>query len=141
MKAMSISIPRDARLFVTGHRGLVGSAVLRHLERQEFSNVLVARRDQLDLCDGRAVDAWFDQHRPEYVIHCAGTVGGIAANLARPADFLYDNAMIAVTVLRAAWQCQVAKLLYLASSCVYPRDCPHPMHDSSLRTGPLEPSN
>jgi GDP-L-fucose synthase len=138
---MTYPIPRDARIFVTGHRGLVGSAVVRHLHRVGFSKVLSATRDEVDLRDGRAVDAWFAEQRPEYVIHCAGTVGGIAANLARPADFLHDNVMLAATVLRAAWQCKVGKLLYLASSCVYPRDCPQPMRESSLLAGPLEPSN
>jgi GDP-L-fucose synthase len=138
---MPESISRDARIYVTGHRGLVGSAVVRHLQGAGFSQLLTATRDEVDLRDGRAVDAWFAAYRPEYVIHCAGKVGGIAANLAQPADFLHDNLLIAATVLRAAWQTPVEKLLYLATSCIYPRDCPQPMHESSLLTGPLDPSN
>ncbi|OHB74728.1 MAG: GDP-fucose synthetase, partial [Planctomycetes bacterium RBG_16_64_10] len=91
--------------------------------------------------DPAAVDAWFAQHRPQFVLHAAGTVGGIHANATRPAEFLYDNLMIHATVLRAAWRHHVSKLLYLGSSCIYPRDCPQPIQEASILTGPLEQTN
>lgn len=138
---MSTPLPADARLFVAGHRGLVGSALLRCLQRRGFTNLLTATRDQLDLRDPRAVEAWFARERPEYVLHAAGTVGGILANATRPADFLYDNLMMHATVLRSAYQHGVRKLLYLGSSCIYPRDCPQPIRESYILTGPLEPTN
>jgi GDP-L-fucose synthase len=134
-------IPRTARIFVTGHRGLVGSALVRLLRAEGFESILTATRDELDLRDQSRVDAWFDNERPEYVIHAAGTVGGILANSQRPAEFLYDNLMLHATVLRAAWQTPVRKLLYLGSSCIYPRDCPQPIREEYLLTGPLEPTN
>jgi GDP-L-fucose synthase len=132
--------PTDS-IFVTGHRGLVGSALVRALARAGHQNVLSADRHELDLRDQQAVLAWFAEHRPRYVLHAAGTVGGIAANAARPADFLYDNLMIQATVLHAAWRYPVDKLLYLGSSCIYPRDCPQPIRESYLLSGPLEPTN
>ena len=134
-------IPRDARVYVSGHRGLVGSAVVRHLRQAGFANVLTAARQEVDLCDPTALDTWFQRERPRYVIHAAGTVGGIQANIDRPADFLHDNLLIAATMLDAAWRTKVHKLLYLGSSCVYPRDCRQPMQESMLLSGPLEPTN
>ena len=119
----------------------MGSAILRCLARQGFSNVLTATRAELDLRDQAAVTAWFCAHRPEYVLHAAGTVGGILANASRPADFIYDNLLIQATVLHAAWEYRVRKLLYLGSSCIYPRDCPQPIKEEYLLTGPLEPTN
>ncbi|MEM6798924.1 MAG: GDP-L-fucose synthase [Planctomycetota bacterium] len=134
-------MPRSARVFVSGHRGMVGSAVVRRLEQAGFAEILTATRSELDLRDPAAVEAWFAQKQPEYVVHVAGTVGGIHANRSRPADFLYDNLMIHATVLRAAWKTGVTKLLYLGSSCIYPRDCPQPIREEYLMTGPLEKTN
>lgn len=135
------AIDRSRRIFVTGHRGLVGSALVRHLTSAGFTQVLTAPRSEVDLRDQRQVDDWFAQQRPEFVIHAAGTVGGILANSRRPAEFLYDNLMLHATVLHAAWQFNVEKLLYLGSSCIYPRDCPQPIREDYLLTGPLEPTN
>lgn len=120
---------------------MVGSAVVRRLNAAGFNNILTAARSEMDLRDQHAVDQWFDAHRPTYVIHVAGTVGGIHANAARPAEFMYDNLMIHATVLRAAWRTGVQKLLYLGSSCIYPRDCPQPIREEYLLTGPLEKTN
>jgi len=134
-------IDRQSRIFVTGHRGLVGSALVRHLRGEGFTQILTATRSEVDLRDQVQVDKWFADQEPEYVIHAAGTVGGILANSQRPVDFLYDNLMLHATVLRAAWQTKVRKLLYLGSSCIYPRDCPQPIKEDYLLTGPLEPTN
>lgn len=134
-------LDRSTRIFVTGHRGLVGSAVVRMLRAEGFERVQTATRAELDLRDQRQVDAWFESERPEHVIHAAGTVGGILANSQRPADFLYDNLMLHATVLHAAWQFKVRKLLYLGSSCIYPRECAQPIREEYLLTGPLEPTN
>jgi len=139
MSRLEISVA--APIFVAGHRGLVGSAVVRRLEREGFTNLLTASREELDLRDQAAVDRWFDTHRPEYVFLVAGTVGGIWANSRRPAEFIYDNLMIHATVVHAAWRTGVRKLLYLGSSCIYPRAAPQPMAESALLTGPLEPTN
>ncbi len=138
---MSEQLRPDARIFVAGHRGLVGSAVLRRLEREGFANVVTATREQLDLRDQAAVNYWFRANRPEYVFLVAGTVGGILANSTRPAEFIYDNMMIHSTVVHAAHQFGAAKLLYLGSSCIYPREAPQPMAEEALLTGPLEPTN
>ena len=134
-------IDRTLPIFVTGARGMVGSALVRRLKADDFSDVLTATRHELDLRDQAAVDRWFDRHQPAYVIHAAGTVGGIHANATRPADFLYDNLMIHATVLHAAYRTGVRKLLYLGSSCIYPRDCPQPIKEEYLLTGPLEKTN
>jgi len=132
---------KQARIFVAGHRGLVGSALVRRLTREGFTNLLTATRDQLDLRDQAAVNYWFRANRPEYVFHAAGTVGGILANSTRPAEFIYDNMMMHATVVHAAYLQQVKKLLYLGSSCIYPRECAQPIVESALLTGPLEPTN
>ena len=134
-------MPRDARVFVAGHRGLVGSAMLRRLEAGAFSNILTATREQLDLRDQAAVNYWFRANRPEYVFLVAGTVGGIQANSTRPADFIYDNLMIHATVVQAAHEYGVEKLLYLGSSCIYPRLAPQPMPEEALLSSELEPTN
>jgi GDP-L-fucose synthase len=130
-----------ARIFVAGHRGLVGSAILRRLSAGGFTQPLTATREQLDLRDQAAVNYWFRANRPEYVILAAGTVGGIAANSTRPAEFIYDNMLIHATVVHAAHVYGAEKLLYLGSSCIYPREADQPMAEEALLTGPLEPTN
>jgi GDP-L-fucose synthase len=131
----------DSPVFVAGHRGLVGSAVVRRLEADGARNILVATREQLDLRDQAAVNYWFRANRPDYVYLVAGTVGGIMANSTRPAEFIYDNLMIHATVVHAAHQFRVRKLLYLGSSCIYPRLSPQPMKEEYLLSGYLEPTN
>jgi GDP-L-fucose synthase len=128
------------RVFVAGHRGMVGSALMRRLAQEEC-RLLTATRKALDLRDQAAVDSWFDEHRPQAVFLAAARVGGIHANATRPGEFLYDNLAIAANVIEAARRCQVEKLLFLGSSCIYPRLAPQPMPESCLLTGPLEPSN
>ena len=130
-----------SRIFVAGHRGLVGSAIVRRLEAAGGAAILTATRDQLDLRDQAAVTYWFRANRPEYVYLVAGTVGGILANSTRPAEFIYDNMLIHATVVHAAHLYGVKKLLYLGSSCIYPRDCAQPMTEGQLLTGALEPTN
>ena len=129
------------RIFVAGHRGLVGSAVLRRLQRDAGVEVLTASRDRLDLRDQAAVNYWFKANRPQQVYLVAGTVGGILANSTRPAEFIYDNLMIHATVVHAAHVYGVEKVLYLGSSCIYPRDTAQPMAEEQLLTGALEPTN
>ena len=134
-------IDRSAPLFVAGHRGLVGSAIVRRLKDEGFTDLRTVGRDDLDLRDQAAVDAWFDAERPRYVFLVAGTVGGIHANSTRPAEFLYDNLMIHGTVVQAAHRTGVDKLLYLGSSCIYPRQATQPITEEALLSGPLEPTN
>jgi GDP-L-fucose synthase len=134
-------IPKDARIYVAGHGGLVGSAVVRRLQTGGFTNILTATRAQLDLRDQGAVNTWFEQNRPDYVFLVAGTVGGILANSTRPAEFIYDNLMIHGTVVDASHRVGVTKLLYLGSSCIYPRHATQPITEEQLLTGPLEPTN
>jgi GDP-L-fucose synthase len=134
-------LDRDAPVFVAGHRGLVGSAILRRLGDEGFSDLRTAGRRDLDLRDQSAVNAWFDAERPRYVLLVAGTVGGILANSTRPAEFLYDNLMIHGTVVHASHRVGVEKLLYLGSSCIYPRHAEQPITEDALLGGPLEPTN
>jgi len=131
----------NARVYVAGHGGLVGSAVVRRLQAEGLHNLLTATRDQLDLRDQAAVNYWFRANRPEYVFLVAGTVGGILANSTRPAEFIYDNMMIHATVVHAAHLYGVKKLLYLGSSCIYPRECAQPIKEEYLLTGLLEQTN
>jgi GDP-L-fucose synthase len=132
---------QNSRIFVAGSRGLVGSAIVRRLEAEGATRLLTATREQLDLRDQAAVNYWFRANRPEFVYLAAGTVGGIFANSSRPAEFIYDNMLIHATVVHAAHQYGVKKLLYLGSSCIYPRMAPQPMKEEHLLTGLLEPTN
>jgi len=134
-------VPRDARVYVAGHTGLVGSAIVRRLRAEGFTTIVTAPRAELDLRDQAAVNRWFEANRPEYVYLVAGTVGGILANSTRPAEFIYDNMLIHATVVHAAHVFGATKLLYLGSSCIYPRECPQPMREEYLLSGPLEPTN
>ncbi len=135
------TMERSSRIYIAGHTGLVGSAIVRRLEKEGFANLLTATRSQLDLRDQAAVNYWFRANRPEYVFLVAGTVGGILANSTRPAEFIYDNMMIHATVVQASHLYPVKKLLYLGSSCIYPRECPQPMREEHLLSSPLEPTN
>jgi GDP-L-fucose synthase len=134
-------LDRSARVFVAGHGGLVGSALMRHLVAEGFTDVVTATRDELDLRAQSEVSAWFEANRPDYVFLVAGTVGGILANSTRPAEFIYDNLMIHGTVVHSAYETDVTKLLYLGSSCIYPRDATQPITEDELLTGPLEGTN
>ncbi|MGO9027344.1 MAG: GDP-L-fucose synthase family protein [Acidimicrobiales bacterium] len=138
---MSVEIPLESPIFVAGHRGLVGSALVARLEREGFTNLLLATRRELDLRDASAVTAWMEANRPEMVFLVAGTVGGIMANSTRPAEFLFDNMMIHASVIEASRLVGVRRLLYLGSSCIYPRGATQPIREEALLTGPLEPTN
>ena len=128
------------RVWVAGHRGMVGSAIVRRLA-VENCEILTATRDQADLKDPAAVNAWVGANRPDAIFMAAAKVGGILANDTRPADFLYDNLMIAANVTEAAYRHGVGKMLFLGSSCIYPRLAPQPFPEAALLTGPLEPTN
>jgi GDP-L-fucose synthase len=130
-----------ARVFVAGHGGLVGAALVRALDAQGGSELLVAGRDQLDLLDREAVARWFEASRPEHVYVAAAKVGGILANATAPVEFLSENLRIALNVIEAARTSRVARLLFLGSSCIYPREAPQPMTEKALLTGALEPTN
>ena len=131
----------DAPIFVDGHAGLVGSAMMARLRAEGYTNLITATRSELDLRDQAAVNRFFESHRPQFVFLVAGTVGGIMANSTRPAEFLYDNMMIHATVVEAARASDTEKLLYLGSSCIYPRHAAQPITEGELLTGPLEPTN
>ena len=130
-----------SRVFVAGHRGLVGSAIVRALNGTGHRNLIVAGRDSVDLRNRPAVDAFFEAQRPEYVFLAAAKVGGILANDTYPADFLYENLTIQANVIDSAFRHGVSKLLFLGSSCIYPRLAPQPIREEYLLTGPLEPTN
>lgn len=131
---------RNKRIFVAGHRGMVGAALTRRLAA-EACEVLVAPRDALNLLDQAAVRTWMAEHRPDAVILAAAKVGGILANDTYPADFLYENLVIETNVIEAAFRSEVSKLLFLGSSCIYPKMAPQPIQEDALLTGPLEPTN
>jgi len=130
-----------SRVFVAGHRGLVGSAIVRALNGAGHRNLIVAGRDSVDLRNRAAVDAFFEAQRPEFVFLAAAKVGGILANDTYPADFLYENLTIQANVIDSAFRHGVSKLLFLGSSCIYPRLAPQPIREEYLLTGPLEPTN
>jgi GDP-L-fucose synthase len=136
-----LKLSHDARIYVAGHRGLVGSAIFRKLETQGFENLVVRSRSELDLTDQSGVREFFDAARPQIVIVAAARVGGIHANNSHPAGFLRDNLLIQDNVIDAAYQSGVEKLVFLGSSCIYPKLAPQPIKEESLLTGPLEPTN
>ena len=131
----------ERKIFVAGHRGLVGSAILRKLRSLGYRNLITRTRDELDLRDQAAVDRFFEEERPEYVFLSAAKVGGILANSTYPADFIRDNLQIQTNVIDAAYRSGSKKLLFLGSSCIYPKHAPQPMREEHLLTGPLEPTN
>ena len=132
---------KDARIFVAGHAGLIGSAMIRRLEREGYSHLITEPRSQLDLQDTMRVASFFEQTRPEYVVLAAGRVGGIIENQTYPADFMDENIAIQINVLKAARKVGVTKLILLGSSCMYPRECPQPMAEDILLSGRMEPTS
>lgn len=132
---------KTARIYVAGHRGLVGSSLIRRLQADGHSNLITRTHAELDLTDQAATRQFFEEEQPEYVFLAAAKVGGIHANNTYRADFIYQNLAIQTNVIHAAWQAGVKRLLFLGSSCIYPRDCPQPMKEEYLLTGPLEPTN
>ena len=131
----------DSKIYVAGHRGMVGSAIVRELQRQGYDNIVVRTHKELDLCRQELVEAFFAEEKPEYVFLAAAKVGGIGANSAAPADFMYDNMMIAMNVIHSAWKNGCKKVEFLGSSCIYPRMAPQPMPESCLLTSELEKTN
>ena len=127
-----------ASIFVAGHRGLVGSAIVRALERAGCRNLILRTRQELDLRDQRAAERFFQAERPEYIFLAAAQVGGILANSTRPADFIRDNLQIQTNVIDAAWRHGARKLLFLGSSCIYPKFASQPIREEELLAGPLE---
>ena len=132
---------QSGKIYVAGHQGMVGSALVRRLEGENCENLLLRQRFELDLTDQTQVREFMVAEKPDYVFLAAATVGGIYANNIRPADFIYDNLMIATNVIRAAYESAVTRLLFLGSSCVYPRNAPQPMSESCLLSGQLESTN
>ena len=132
---------KNAKIFIAGHRGLVGSAILRRLQRDGFSNLIPRTHRELDLCDQGAVERFFAAERPDFVFLAAAKVGGIYANDSYPADFIRDNLLIQTHVIDAAYRHGAKKLLFLGSSCIYPKMAPQPLKEDYLLTGPLEPTN
>lgn len=139
--AFDSGIPLNTRIYVAGHRGLVGSAIVRALKRHGYRNVITRSRDELDLGDQQAVRRFFENERPTYVYLAAAKVGGILANSTYPVDFIQDNLRIELNLVGAAYEYGVKKLLFLGSSCIYPRLAPQPIREEYLLTGPLEPTN
>lgn len=132
---------KHSRIYVAGHRGLVGSALWRELERQGFTQLIGRTRQEVDLLDARAVEAFYAEAKPEYVFVSAARVGGILANDTQPAAFLYENLQIQNHLIHGAWRAGVKKLLFLGSSCIYPKLAPQPLKEEHLLSGPLEPTN
>lgn len=131
----------ESKIYVAGHRGLVGSALLRNLRQRGYQNLTTRTHAELDLTDQAAVEAFFAAERPDYVFLAAARVGGIHANNTYPAEFIRDNLAIQANIVHAAWRHQVKRLLFLGSSCIYPKPAPQPLKEESLLTGPLEPTN
>lgn len=132
---------KDSKIFVAGHRGLVGSALMRQLEARGHTNLITRTHAELDLTEQAAVRDFFEQEKPEYILLAAAKVGGIHANNTYPAEFIRQNLAIQTNVIHEAWRSGVKHLLFLGSSCIYPKDCPQPMKEEYLLTGPLEATN
>ncbi len=132
---------KDSLIFVSGHRGMVGSAILRVLQKQGYTNILVKTRQELDLLNQRDVLTFFKEHKPEYVFLSAAKVGGIMGNVTRPGEFIYENIAIQTNVIHSSYLAGVTKLLFLGSSCIYPKFAHQPITESDLLTGMLEPTN
>jgi len=132
---------KDAKIYVAGHRGLVGSAIVKALKKQGFENLIVRNHNELDLLNQKAVKDFFEIEKPEYVFLAAAKVGGIWANSTEPAQFIYENLQIQNNIIHQAYLNKVKKLLFLGSSCIYPKMCPQPMKEEYLMTGLLEPTN
>ena len=129
------------KIYVAGHHGMVGSAIVRALKLQGQTNIVARTHAELDLCDQAAVQTFFESEKPDQIYLAAAKVGGIHANNTYPAEFIYDNLMVQANVIHQAWRCGVKKLLFLGSSCIYPKLAPQPMREDALLTGPLEPTN
>ena len=140
-RAGASSVHPESRIYVAGHTGLAGSALVRALQSAGFRNLVVRRHAELELRDARAVRAFFEKERPDYAFLAAARVGGILANNSYPADFIVDNLAVQLNVLQEAHRAGVKRLLFLGSSCIYPRDCPQPMREDYLLSGPLEATN
>lgn len=136
-----MELARDARIYVAGHRGLVGSAIWRELQQRGFAHLIGRTHAELDLLDNSAVRDFYAKEKPEFVFVGAARVGGILANNNQPAEFLYENLQIQNNLIHGAWRAGVKKLLFLSSSCVYPKHAPQPLKEDYLLTGPLEPTN
>ncbi len=136
-----MALDPDARIYLAGHTGMVGSAIMRRLQRDGYQNLVVRTRAELDLTRQQEVHDFFMRERPEYVFLAAARVGGIHANNTRPAEFIYQNLMIEANIIDASWQAGVKRLLFLGSSCIYPRMADQPMSEGALLTGRLEPTN
>ncbi len=132
---------KKSKIYVAGHRGLAGSAIVRHLQQQRYRNLVLRTHAELELSDQAAVRTFFEQERPDYVFLAAAKVGGIVANSSYPAEFIHSNLAVQTNVLHESWRAGVKRLLFLGSSCIYPRDCPQPMKEKYLLTGPLESTN
>lgn len=131
----------DSKIFVAGHRGLAGSALVRKLNARGYSNIVVRTHSDLDLANGDAVKGFLESERPEYIFLAAARVGGIVANNTYPAEFIHDNLAIQTNVIHQAWKVGVRRLLFMGSSCIYPRECPQPIREEYLMTGQLESTN
>lgn len=138
---MTSAIAKDAKIFVAGHKGMVGSAIVRNLQAKGYTNVLTQTRKALDLLDQKAVLHYLKAQQPEYIFIAAAKVGGIQANNVYRADFLYQNLMIEANLIHGAHEANIQRLCFLGSSCIYPRDCPQPIKEEYLLTGPLEQTN
>jgi len=134
-------VKNDDPILITGGTGVVGSRLIPQLRKLGFVRLQTPSRDELDLCDERSVQSWFDYNRPRYAFLVVAKVGGIAANMSDPTGFLEDNLKIVANQLQACHRVGVEKILLLGSTCIYPRDCPQPVHENYLLTGPLEPTN